>query len=62
MTAAGLQKLAGLKELKNIYLYRSGVSDADWPALQKMFPGVALDSGGYIVPTLATDTTVIKYD
>jgi mono/diheme cytochrome c family protein len=61
VSAKGLVTLAGLKKLKSIYLYRSKVTRTDWPALQKSFSGVALDSGGYTVPTLATDTTQIKY-
>jgi mono/diheme cytochrome c family protein/uncharacterized membrane protein len=61
VSAKGLLALAGLKNLKSIYLYRSNVTRSDWPALQKTFSGAVLDSGGYIVPTLATDTTKIKY-
>lgn len=61
VSAKGLVSLAGLKNLKNIYLYQSKVTRSDWPALQKTFSGASLDSGGYIVPTLATDTTEIKY-
>jgi mono/diheme cytochrome c family protein len=61
VSAKGLASLAGLKKLKSIYLYRSKVTRSDWPALQKTFGGTVLDSGGYSVPTLATDTTQIKY-
>lgn len=61
VTAKGLTTLGVLKKLKNIYLYRSKVTGSDWPALQKTFSGATLDSGGYTVPTLASDTTEIKY-
>ncbi len=60
VTAAGLQALQDLKKLKQIYLYQSGVTAADWQELQRTFPGAVLDTGGYIVPILATDTTVVK--
>lgn len=61
VSAQGLLKLAGLKKLKNIYLYKSKVTGSDWPALQKTFSGATIDSGGYVVPTLATDTTKVTY-
>ncbi len=60
VTAVGVRELKTLKSLKSIYLYKTGVSKTDWPALQKIFPNAVLDSGGYIVPTLVTDTTKVK--
>jgi hypothetical protein len=56
----GLKQLQGLKELKTIYLYQTGIKGNEWTALQKIFPGVLIDSGGYHVPTLETDTTEVK--
>lgn len=56
----GLKALQGLKELKSIYLYQTGIKSTEWPALKKMFPGVAIDTGGYRLPTLAGDTTEVK--
>jgi mono/diheme cytochrome c family protein len=56
----GLKQLRGLKELKTIYLYQTGIKGNEWTALQKIFPGVLIDSGGYHVPTLASDTTEVK--
>ena len=60
VTAGGVQGLSNLKALKNFYLYQTNVNSSDWPALQKAFPAVQLDSGGYRVPVLATDTTEVK--
>ncbi len=60
VTGVGIRELKTLKSLKSIYLYKTGVSKTDWPALQKIFPNAVLDSGGYIVPTLVTDTTKVK--
>ncbi|HJW17362.1 MAG TPA: c-type cytochrome domain-containing protein [Flavisolibacter sp.] len=56
----GLKQLQALKELKTIYLYQTRVNASEWPALKKMFPGVLIDSGGYHVPTLQSDTTEVK--
>jgi len=60
ITAAGIMKLKGLKKLQSIYLYQSNVSKQDWPQLKKIFPAVQLDSGGYKVPLLTTDTQIVK--
>jgi len=61
ITAQGLAKLSGLKKLKNLYLYKTAVGNNDWSALKKTFPATQVDSGKYAVPTLVTDTTVVKY-
>ncbi|MCW3120388.1 MAG: hypothetical protein JWM28_4470, partial [Chitinophagaceae bacterium] len=41
-------------------LYQSAVDKNEWPDLRRMFPKTTLDSGGYIVPVLVTDTTEVK--
>lgn len=61
ITAGGVTQLKDLKKLKNLYLYQTGINNTDWSLLQKTFPTVQLDSGKYTVPTLVTDTTVVKY-
>ena len=61
ITTVGLAKLNGLKKLKNLYLYQTGVGNNDWSLLQKTFPATQIDSGKYTVPTLVTDTTVVKF-
>jgi uncharacterized membrane protein len=61
VTTRGLQQLKDLKELQAIYLYQTQVAKADWPALEKLFPETHIDSGGYQVPILETDTTEVKY-
>ena len=53
-------KLKGMKKLHNIYLFQSAVDKKDWPMLMKNLPKVILDSGGYTVPLLQTDTTIVK--
>ena len=56
VTEAGVLSLQNLKQLKSIYLYQTQVKGSSWPALKKAFPQTLLDTGGYAVPTLATDT------
>jgi uncharacterized membrane protein/mono/diheme cytochrome c family protein len=60
VTAEGVLQLKGLKNLRSIYLYHAAVKKADWPTLKKTFPKTLIDSGGYTVPFLPTDTTEVK--
>jgi Leucine-rich repeat (LRR) protein len=62
VTAKGLEQLKDLKKLQGLYLYQTQVEKSEWATLQKMFPKTHIDSGGYQVPTLESDTTVLKYD
>lgn len=61
ITAHGVMQLEKLKKLKNLYLYQTGVNNNEWTLLQKAFPAAQIDSGKYMVPTLPTDTSEIKY-
>ncbi len=60
VTAAGVLKLKKLIKLRSIYLYQSGVNKNDWDQLKKAFPKVYLDSGGYSITYLQTDTMIVK--
>lgn len=60
VTAQGLLQLKGLAQLRSVYCYQTAVGKADMAGLQQALPGVAIDTGGYRVPLLATDTTEVK--
>lgn len=60
VTVKGLGAFSRNKTLKRLFLYNSGISGGDWPALRQSLKAVALDSGNYQVPTLATDTQIVK--
>lgn len=60
VTAAGVTALKNIATLKSIYLYQSNVVKADFMTLQKAFPKAILDSGGYKVMTLPTDTIIVR--
>jgi hypothetical protein len=62
VTAKGLEQLKDLKKLEGLYLYQTQVAKTDWPKLQQLFPKTHIDSGGYQVPILVSDTTEVKYD
>jgi len=58
--AADIAKLKGLPKLSVLYLYQTKVGRPDWVGLQHDFPRVVLDSGGYAIPFLTTDTAIVR--
>jgi uncharacterized membrane protein/mono/diheme cytochrome c family protein len=60
VTAGGILSLQKLQSLQSIYLYQTAVNKKDWTALKNAFPKTAIDTGGYSVPLLTTDTMVAK--
>ena len=60
VTAAGVLQLKNLKDLQSIYLYQTAIAKSDWQKLKKGFPKALVDSGGYAVPFLPTDTIEVK--
>ncbi len=60
ITSRGVMQLKNLKSIKNIYLFETSVIKTGWAELQQAFPNAHLDSGGYIVPVLHSDTTLVE--
>ena len=60
VTEKGVMQLKDLKNLRSIYLYQTGVKKSEWKDLKKAFPKTLIDSGGYTVPFLPTDTVEVK--
>lgn len=60
ITIKGLTPLSKMKHLKEIYLFNSGVTLKDSTQLRTLFPHSYIDLGGYQVPTLASDTSILK--
>ncbi len=60
VTSQGVLQLKNLQSLHSLYLYQTKVSRSDWSSIQKVFPKTRIDSGKYSVPTLETDTTLVK--
>lgn len=59
ITAGGLQALKNLPELHTLYLYKTAVDGSDLASLKQAFPRAVLDTGGYVLPLLEGDTTLI---
>ena len=60
VTEKGVMQLKDLKNLRSIYLYQTGIKKSEWKDLKKAFPKTLIDSGGYTVPFLPTDTIEVK--
>lgn len=60
VTAQGIEQLKELKNLQQIYLYQTAISPGEWKNLKKAFPKTMIDTGGYKVPMLVSDTTEKK--
>ena len=61
VTEAGVLQLKELPQLQSVYLYQTRVNRSQWKALQQQFPNTYLDSGGYRLPVLVSDTSVVRY-
>ena len=60
VTADGIGNVSALKKLKKVYRYGTGFTNAAVAALKQKMPGLLIDTGGYKLPILATDTTEAK--
>ncbi len=60
VTAKGLESLKDLKNLRQVYLYQTAVVASDWGYLKKIFPKTIIDTGGYKLPLLESDTSELK--
>lgn len=60
VTAKGLSQLAGLKNLQQLYLYQTSISGPDWIYLRKIFAKTFIDTGGYKIQQLDSDTVELK--
>jgi uncharacterized membrane protein/mono/diheme cytochrome c family protein len=60
ITSDGVIQLKSLKNLQSIYLYQTAIDKSGWNELKRAFPKTLIDSGGYTVPFLATDTIEVK--
>lgn len=60
VTARGLESLAAAPVLEQLFIFQTGISAADWQVLTEKMPAVQIDTGGYQVPTLQTDTTLLE--
>lgn len=60
VTASGVERLVQLPALQKLFLYQTEVTSDETALLQTKLPLVQIDMGGYQVPMLPTDTTMLK--
>ena len=60
VTASGIAQLKGLKNLHSLFIYQTAVNKQDYAQLKTALPKTTIDTGGYSVPTFASDTTEVK--
>jgi uncharacterized membrane protein/mono/diheme cytochrome c family protein len=60
VTATGIEQLENFKKLQSIYLYKTNVKASEWIKLREVFPKVMIDTGGYTIPFLSSDTALIR--
>jgi len=60
VTAKGLMQLKSLKKLRQIFLYQTAISVKEFSQLNKIFPNAVIDTGGYKLKYLESDTVELK--
>ena len=60
VTVKGVEQLSGLKNLRQLFLYQTAISGDDLTKLKRLFPKTYIETGGFEVPKLDSDTTVLK--
>jgi uncharacterized membrane protein len=60
ITDRGLSYLSSMTKLKNLYVYQTDVTAKGLQDLSAKLPDARIDTGGYTLPQLASDTIVFK--
>jgi uncharacterized membrane protein len=60
VTNQGVLTLKILPQLQKLFLFQTQIKPEEYKNLMSQMPNILIDSGGYIVPTLMTDTTELK--
>jgi uncharacterized membrane protein len=60
VTSQGVLTLKALPQLQKLFLFQTRIKPEEYKNLMSQMPNILIDSGGYIVPTLVTDTTELK--
>ena len=58
--AGDVEKLKDMTSLSELYLFGTRVGKGDWGMLRRDFRRVKLDSGGYGIPFLSSDTAIVR--
>ena len=56
----GLGQLKDLKKLKTLFVYQTKVTEKEEGRIRELFPHTEINFGNYSVPTLESDTSIVK--
>ncbi len=60
VTAQGVMQLQSLKKLQTLFIFQTAVARNEWDKLKTAFPKTMIDSGGYQLQFIETDTMLVK--
>jgi predicted nuclease of predicted toxin-antitoxin system len=60
ISGAGITQLKDLNKLQTLYLYKIRLTSKDLTSIKGAFPKTIIDTGGYLVPLLIGDTSLVK--
>lgn len=60
VSANGLLGLNKLSKLQTLYVFNTMVKTDEWPKIHSALPKTIIDTGGYSIPFVATDTIIVK--
>lgn len=59
ITLAGLEPLKKMASLKTLNLWNTAIRGSEWPAALNLLPSVKVDTGGYSLAFLPSDTAIV---
>ena len=60
ISANGVLQLKSLKNIQSLYLYQTKINSQGFQEIRKAFPKALIDTGGYKVPFLSSDTAIVR--
>jgi hypothetical protein len=60
ITMSGIQALSALTSLKSLNIWNIGINKANVTEVLKLLPSIKIDTGGYSLPFLSSDTMIVK--
>lgn len=58
----GLKHLSTVKSLRTLFVYQTDITKAGIRETQVLLPDVKIDTGGYALPRLLTDSVIVEFD
>jgi hypothetical protein len=62
VTDNGLQHLSACKNLRKVFAYQTAITDDAISALKKTLTDLEIDTGGYRLPKLLTDSVIVEFN